>query len=114
MPTDAFRSLRLLGFADSQARKQAAVLRVAPLIGLLYTVLVLWFAEGALRTPDASLPIRPWYGHKRGFSFADILRTARRALADTDVLVPFNRSANLHQPQRSSPDRVHPAAKRAA
>ena len=38
---------QLLGFADSQARKQAAVLRVAPLVGLLYSGLVLWFAEAA-------------------------------------------------------------------
>jgi hypothetical protein len=105
---------QLLGFADSQARKQAAVLRVAPLIGLLYTTLVVWFAEGALRTPLAALPVRPWYGHKRGFTFVDILRTARRALADHDVLVPFNASENLHQPERPSRDRVHAARKRAA
>lgn len=105
---------QLLGFADSQARKAAAVLRVAPLVGLLYSVLVLWFAEGALRIAHTSLPVRPWYAHKRGFSFADILRTARRALADHDVLVPFNPSENLHQPERSSPDRVQPAIGRAA
>jgi SRSO17 transposase len=105
---------QLLGFADSQARKQAAVLRVAPLVGLLYTTLVLWFAEGAIRTPLASLPVRPWYPHKRGFSFTDILRTARRALVQADVLVPFNASGNLHQPERPSRDRVHAARKRAA
>lgn len=105
---------QLLGFADSQARKATAVLRVAPLVGLLYTVLVLWFAEGALRTPLAALPVRPWYRHKRGFSFADILRTARRALADADVLVPFNRFDNLHQPGRPSSDPMHPPRKHAA
>lgn len=93
---------QLLGFADSQARKEAAVLRVAPLVGLLYTVLVLWFADGAVRTPQAALPVRPWYLHKRGFSFADILRTARRAVIGKDVLVPLNLSEDLHQPRRSS------------
>jgi hypothetical protein len=105
---------QLLGFADSQARKQAAVLRVAPLVGLLYTVLVLWFAEGALRSLLAVLPVRPWYRHKRGFSFADILRTARRSLDGVDVLVPFNRFDNLQQPGRSSPNRLHAAQIRAA
>jgi hypothetical protein len=105
---------QLLGFADSQARKEAAVLRVAPLIGLLYTVLVLWFAEGAVRSPLAVLPVRPWYVHKRGFSFADILRTARRALADKDVLVPFNPSENLHQPERASRAPARPREKLAA
>lgn len=105
---------QLLGFADSQARKEAAVLRVAPLVGLLYSVLVLWFAEGALRSPLATLPVRPWYTHKRGFSFADILRTAQRALAHVDVLVPFNRSEDLQQPGRASPVRMHHALDPAA
>jgi hypothetical protein len=102
------------GFADSQARKPKAVLRVAPLVGLLYTVLVVWFAEGALRSTLAALPIRPWYPHKRGFSFADILRTARRSLDGRDVLVPFNRFDNLQQPGKLSPDRMQPAHIRAA
>lgn len=103
---------QLLGFADSQARKQAAVLRVAPLVGLLYSVLVLWFAEGALRSPIAALPVRPWYPRKRGFSFADILRTARRALEPVDVLVPFSASEDLQKPR---PHRyVHHARARAA
>jgi len=100
---------QLLGFADSQARKEAAVLRVAPLVGLLYSVLVLWFAEGAVRSPLVKLPVRPWYAHKRGFSFADILRTARRALEGVDVLVPFNPSQNLQQPASPSDPRVHHA-----
>ena len=105
---------QLLGFADSQARKPAAVLRVAPLVGLLYTVLVVWFAEGALRSPLAVLPVRPWYPHKRGFSFADILRTARRALDGVDVLVPFNRFDNLQQPGRLSCEPVQRAQIQAA
>jgi hypothetical protein len=100
---------QLLGFADSQARKEAAVLRVAPLVGLLYSVLVLWFAEGAFRSPLVKLPVRPWYAHKRGFSFPDILRTARRALEGVDVLAPFNTSENLQQPAPPSDPRVHHA-----
>jgi len=105
---------QILGFADSQARKEAAVLRVAPLIGLLYSVLVLWFADGALQSPLAKLPVRPWYAHKRGFSFADIVRTARRALYGTDVLVPFSPSGNLHQLRRRPPRLPHRAQKQAA
>lgn len=56
---------QLLGFADSRARKQAAVLRVAPLVGLLYSTLVLWFAEGTHRTAIAQTPLRPWYQRRR-------------------------------------------------
>ena len=97
---------QLLGFGDSSARKEAAVLRVAPLIGMLYTALVVWFIEGASNSPLAAPPLRPWYAHKQGLSFEDILRTARRALADFDVLVPCRDIENLHQlPTRSGNSR---------
>jgi DDE superfamily endonuclease len=93
---------QLLGFADSQARKPAAVLRVAPLIGLLYSSLVVWFIEGAHTSPLAAPPVRPWYRHKRGLAFADVLRAARRALDGVDVLVPLSHSENLWKPARMS------------
>ena len=75
-----FRELKqLLGFADSSARKQAAVERTAPFVALIYSVIVLW----ALRSRQAILlaapPLRPWYPHKQGLCFADLLRAARRA-----------------------------------
>lgn len=95
---------QLLGFADSQARKAAAVLRIAPLVGLLYSSLVLWFVEGAHASPLATPPVRPWYSHKRGFAFADILRAARRAIDGIDVLVPLSHYENLRKPARTSRD----------
>jgi hypothetical protein len=95
---------QLLGFADSQARKEAAVLRVAPLVGLLYSALVVWFAEGAYTSTLATPPVRPWYPHKRGLCFADVLRAARRALHGVDVLVPLSDSENLRKPARASRD----------
>jgi hypothetical protein len=94
-----FRDLKqLLGFADSSARKKAAVERVAPFVGLNYTVLVLWFAQGAYRSALATPPLRPWYKHKRGMSFADILRTAQRVLATVDVLDLASEFDNLRKP----------------
>lgn len=81
---------QLLGFADSCARKPAAVLRTAPFVGLLYSALVIWFLEGAHKSPLAIPPLRPWYAHKRGQCFADILRTAQRALVNLDILDPAN------------------------
>jgi DDE superfamily endonuclease len=81
---------QLLGFADSCARKQASVLRVAPFVGLLYSALVIWFLEGAHQSPLAIPPLRPWYKHKRGLCFADILRAAQRALVNLDILDPAN------------------------
>jgi hypothetical protein len=76
---------QMLGFADSPARTRSAVLRTAPFVGLVYSVLVLWFVEGASTSPLAALPIRPWYEHKRGRCFADVLRAARRVLGPLDV-----------------------------
>jgi DDE superfamily endonuclease len=99
---------QLLGFADSQARKEAAVLRVAPLIGLIYSTLVVWFVEGAYTSPLATPPVRPWYRHKRGLSFADILRAARRALDGVDVLAPLSDPENLRQPGHLSRSREKP------
>jgi len=93
-----FRDLKqLLGFADSSARKRASVERTAPFIGFIYTSLVLWFAQHAWQTPAAIPPVRPWYSHKKGLSFADILRTAQRTLLPLDVLDPACSLDNLRK-----------------
>jgi hypothetical protein len=104
---------QLLGFADSQARKEAAVLRVAPLVGLLYSTLVIWFAEGVHTTAIAAPPVRPWYPHKHGLCFADILRAARRALDGAEVLDPRRSSDDLQliptpsrPPEKRRPDKA--------
>jgi hypothetical protein len=86
---------QLLGFADSAARRERAVRRVAPLVGLLYAVLVVWFLEHHGRTFTASVPLRPWYKHKSGLSFADILREARGAIVLHDILDLVNDSHNF-------------------
>jgi DDE superfamily endonuclease len=93
-----FRNLKqLFGFADSSARKKQAVERVAPFVGMSYTFLIVWFVQHAYKTPFAVPPIRPWYRHKEGFSFADVLRTAQRVLARLDVLDPASDINNLCQ-----------------
>lgn len=105
---------QLLGFADSQARKEAAVRRVAPVVGLLYTTLVLWFAEKVYTTPIAMPPLRPWYRHKQGFSFADVLRAAQRSLAHVDVLDLANDSDNLRELKPRPAPRTDPGRRVAA
>ena len=110
-----FRDLKqLLGFGDSSARKRAAVERTAPFVGLVYTTLVLWFAEGVYSAKIAAPPIRPWYRHKRGLCFADVLRAAQRSLLPLDVLDPRRSLANLRKltPPRAWPRDHRP--KRAA
>jgi hypothetical protein len=75
---------------------------------LLYTTLVIWFAEGVHASTIATPPIRPWYLHKRGFAFSDVLRAAQRAMVGTDVLDRACYSANFHQLTRlrENPDEV--------
>ena len=105
---------QLLGFADSPVCTANAVLRVAPFVGLLYSILVLWFAEGASTSPLAAPPLRPWYRHKRGLCFADILRTAQRACHDFDVLVSAPDFNNLPKRSVRAGSQQAPALHRAA
>jgi hypothetical protein len=105
---------QLLGFADSPARTASAVLRVAPFVGLLYSILVLWFAESASTSPLATPPLRPWYRHKRGLCFADILRAAQRATHDVDILVVSQDFNNLPKRNVRPGSREDPTIHRAA
>lgn len=105
---------QLLGFADSAARVERAVRRVAPMVGLLYTVLVIWFLEHHGRTFIASIPLRPWYPHKSGLCFADILREARRAIGTTDILDLVNDSHNFKNPAPPPPPADLPGDRLAA
>ncbi len=110
-----FRELKQeLGFADSSARKPAAVLRTAPFVGLVYTTLVLWFLDK--RSGKAEVPVRPWYP-KQGLSFADILRAAQLSLQPLDIpavsrAIPDRREirAPAHPRARSSSERLRRAA----
>jgi hypothetical protein len=98
-----FRELKqFFRFADSSARKKEAVQRTAPFVGLTYTLLVLWFIEYIYDNQVVVIPIRPWYRHKRGYSFEDILRTARRILVPVDVFDLRNTIANLHETSQPS------------
>jgi hypothetical protein len=105
-----FRNLKqLLGFADSSARTRAAVERTAPFVGLVYSLLVVWYFKHA-HTSTAAAPIeRPWYRHKRGVAFADILRTAQRVLGTCEVLdlLPPHKDLRQLGPRRRPPSRPH-------
>jgi hypothetical protein len=110
-----FKNLKqLLGFADSSARKKEAVERMAPFVGFIYTLLVLWFVQYAYKTSFATPPVRPWYRHKEGFCFADVLRTAQRVLTPLDVLDPRCSLDNLRSIALSAPSHPPGQLKRAA
>jgi len=108
-----FRDLKqMMGFGDSSARKRAAVERTAPFVGFTYTTLVMWFAKCVHGKPIAAPPLRPWYTHKRGASFADVLRAAQRTLAPLDVLDPRRSLDNLRKSPRSPSVRLDAAFRR--
>lgn len=73
-----------LGFEEPQGWTRKAVERTAPVAMLLYSLMVLWFADNGHR--QYSPKDRPWYPHKRGPSFADILATLRRQIMRQEVL----------------------------
>lgn len=110
-----FRDMKqLLGFADSSARRRAAVERTAPFVGIVYSVLVLWAVANASPLAESMIPLRPWYPHKKGLSFADILRAAQGALTALDVLDPASSDGNLRRLPRRRPPPCDTMLKRAA
>ena len=76
----AFRDTKQqLGFERSQARTRKAVERTGPFAFVAYTITVAWFCRiGHRHYP--TLPIMPWYRHKRAPSFADMQTLLRREL----------------------------------
>lgn len=66
-----------LGFEQPQGWSRQAAERTAPTAMLLYSLIVLWFADTGhqLYRP----PYRPWYRHKLHASLADMLATLRTA-----------------------------------
>ena len=110
-----FREIKqLLGFAQSSARKKEAVERTAPFVGFIYSILVVWLSTSGLHDASfAAPPLRPWYRHKRGLSFADVLRAAQRILAPLEVLDPARTLEDLREsPLRAlgEPERRNRAA----
>jgi hypothetical protein len=77
-------SKQSLGFEEPQGWTRRAVERTAPMAMLLYSLVVLWFAEEGHRRYRAFK--RPWYTTKAHASFADMLATLRRETIRERVL----------------------------
>jgi hypothetical protein len=67
-----------MGFGQPQGWSEPAVLRTAPALMLLYSVVVLWFRQEGHRSYRR--PAWPWYRHKTAISFADMLGTLRLSM----------------------------------
>ena len=69
----------LLGFDEPQNQTALAVRRTAPFAGLVFALIVLWYATELQAGRVATWLVRPWYRRKAAPSFADVLATLRQA-----------------------------------
>ena len=69
----------LLGFDEPQNQTALAVRRTAPFAGLVFALIVLWYAAELQAGRMATWTVRPWYQRKAAPSFADVLATLRHA-----------------------------------
>jgi SRSO17 transposase len=107
----SFRDLKQhLGFAHSSARTPRAVQRTAPFVGLLYTVVVMWYAEAGHRSAWDVWPCRPWYPRKVTASFEDMLCAVRRAVLSQGVDDLATAINDLRNPSRAPPEPLREAA----
>ena len=67
-----------LGFEDPQNQAATAVARTAPMAGLVYDLVLLWYATRLQQGHAADWPVRPWYRSKTAPSFLDMLTAVRQ------------------------------------
>jgi hypothetical protein len=69
---------QFLGFEDSQNQTATAVARTAPMAGLIYDLVLLWYAARVRQGHTADWLVRPWYRSKTAPSFPDMLTAVRQ------------------------------------
>jgi len=79
---------QFLGFEDPQNQAERGVARTAPLAGIVYALVLLWYAEQARHGRAPGWIARPWYRAKVAPSFLDMLASARQAPWRHDVSAP--------------------------
>jgi hypothetical protein len=99
-----------LGFEDPQNRTERAVERTAPLALISYSLTVLWYVQAGQRTRAARLVTLPWYTHKAGTTFSDMLATLRRASWSERLFDPASSTSDLRKRLRPLVDYVASAA----
>src|SRR3954465_4464059 len=69
---------QFLGFEDPQNQTPEAVARTAPMAGIVYDLVLLWYAARLQQGRANDWPIRPWYRSKTTPSFLDMLTAVRQ------------------------------------
>jgi hypothetical protein len=99
-----------LGFEDAQNQAAAAVERTAPMAGVVYALVLLWYADQARQRSPAPWPHRPWYRRKAAPSFPDMLTALRREGWRAYFLDPPLPARRTQNPPPSWPDAVFATA----
>ena len=68
---------QFLGFEDPQNQAATAVARTAPLAGIVYDLVLLWYAARLQQGHATAWTARPWYRSKSTPSFLDMLTAVR-------------------------------------
>ena len=68
---------QFLGFEDPQNQTATAVARTAPLAGIVYDLVLLWYAARLQQGHATGWTVRPWYRSKSTPSFLDMLTAVR-------------------------------------
>src|SRR3954454_21133926 len=76
---------QFLGFEDPQNQTPEAVARTAPMAGIVYALVLLWYAGQVQQGVAAGWVPRPWYRTKTAPSFLDMLTAVRQESRRPDV-----------------------------
>jgi hypothetical protein len=89
---------QFLGFEDAQNQASAAAQRTAPLALVVYSLVLLWYADRAHDTAAGGWLRRPWYPKKTAPSFLDMLTALRREGWRTSFSQPSYAAWQPHNP----------------
>jgi hypothetical protein len=73
-----YNQKQFLGFEDPQNQTAIAVTRTAPLAGIVYDLVLLWYAARLQQGHATGWTVRPWYRSKSAPSFLDLLTALRQ------------------------------------
>jgi DDE superfamily endonuclease len=101
---------QFLGFEDPQNQSAQAVARTAPLAGIVYDLVLLWYAEQVRHGRATGWLARPWYRSKTAPSFLDMLTAARQASSQRHISTPACSARCLNNAPTPSTDLLLDAA----
>lgn len=101
---------QFLGFEDPQNQTATAVARTAPLAGIVYDLVLLWYAARLQQGLATGWPARPWYRSKSTPSFLDMLTAVRHDPWSVHFSDPPSPSPVAHNPTTLSHHPGHAAA----